>query len=134
MKAASIVGVAAVLGLAACTSSSPSVVLATSSPVKGTDAVALVGTISVHSGCVMLRTEGSNSSFVMLVWPDGFAVGGPAGHGDATVLDASGQVAATVGDRVNLGGGPTSGAATSGVPAECETDHMFRVSQVDVIG
>jgi hypothetical protein len=133
VRPASIVGVAAVLGLVACTSSSPSIVLATYSPVTGTDAVGLVGTISVHSGCVMLRTEGPSSSFVMLVWPSGFAVGSDD-QGEATVLDESGQVAATVGDRVNLGGGPTSGAATSEVPASCKTDHMFRVSQIDLGG
>ena len=131
MKRASTVRVVVVLALVACSSSSPSVVLVTYSPAGGTDAVSLVGTLAVHNGCIMLRAD--DSSFVMLTWPDGVSVGSDH-QGDATILDASGGVSAAVGDRVNLGGGPTSGAATASVPSQCKTDHMFRVAQVGING
>jgi hypothetical protein len=107
-------------------SSGPEVVIATYSPARGSEDVALDGTLAVHKGCVMVRTQ--EAEYVMLVWPAGFTVGTGA-NGQTTVVRPDGSVAATVGDHVTLGGGPT-GPATEETPPECETKHMFRVWDV----
>lgn len=130
MRRALTIGFCMALGLVACTSSSPPALLATYSPTGGTNDVSLAGTLSVHRGCIMLKT--AESTFEMLLWPDGFAVGSND-SGDVTVLDGSGRVSAAVGDSVNLDGGPTISAVAASVPAGCKTEHMFRVSQVDVV-
>jgi hypothetical protein len=109
-------------------SSGPEVVIATYSPVRGSEDVALDGTLAVHKGCVMVQTQ--EAEYVMLVWPAGFTVGTGA-NGQTTVVRPDGGVAATVGDHVTLGGGPT-GPATEETPSECETKHMFRVGDVAV--
>jgi hypothetical protein len=64
---------------------------------------------------------------VMLVWPPGYSVGTGA-NGQTTVVRPDGGVAAIVGDRVTLGGGPTG--STADIPPDCETNHMFRVWDV----
>jgi hypothetical protein len=114
------------LAVASSCSGDAEVVIATYSPARGTSDVGLSGTLAAHSGCIMLRTEGAG--YFMLVWPTGFSVGTDA-SGQTAVVRPDGNVAAAVGDRVTLDGGPT-GALPPGIPAECETKHMFRVWDV----
>ncbi len=127
----SLLALAALL-ISSCTSTAGAVI-ATYAPDEGTADLLLQGSLAIHQGCVMLRTEGASPDFVMLLWPDGFSVDQEDDH--TRVLDQSGQSIGRVGESISLGGGPigqegAKKAAGDSIPTECLMTHIFKVAKV----
>jgi hypothetical protein len=72
----------------------------------------LLGRLAERDGCVLLR---AGRTWVLLLWPDGYAAeqGGDSG---LRVVDENGKLVAAVGDRVRLGGGVCRRISESGIP------------------
>jgi len=61
----------------------------------------LAGTLSLHQHCLVAEVGGSS---VLVIWPQGFS-GLRQPDGTVQVRNAEGDVAATEGDRLSVGGG-----------------------------
>ena len=99
---------------------------------RGSNGVGLNGTIVVVDGCLMLQPEDDAADPIMLAWPPGSSSSTTDGMG--VVRDDSGDVLATVGESVQLTGGPLGEADIttpdgSDLPEDCVTKHMFAVAQ-----
>jgi hypothetical protein len=82
-----------------------------------------IGTLTVQAGCVALRSDGSDSAFVL--WPGGYDFAN--GSDGLQVVDGGGNLIGVMGDEVSLGGGytelPKAQDLTDGaVPSSCRVD------------
>lgn len=73
-----------------------------------TPAALLTGTLTVENGCLRVREEGGDTSYLMIWQPDYYL---SDRDGTLEVLDRGGSVVAYVGAPIRLGGGATSAGA-----------------------
>jgi hypothetical protein len=122
------------LGLGGCTHHDSPFVLGIHH-LKGSNAAATRGTLTLRNSCVMLRfSRGFPPE--MLAWPEGFTVEAAQGGG-FRVLDDQGQTVGTGGKHIKLGGGPigpTAVRTASGdsLPSKCATSDVWAVDRRSV--
>lgn len=89
-----------------CTPEQPTVVLGFHE-FRGSNDVALSGTLVVQDGCLMVMPEAGGNR-IMLAWPRGFTVARSESEGDVTMITDAEERVASMGDMVSLGGGPVA--------------------------
>jgi hypothetical protein len=97
------------------------------------DNIALEGTLVFRNGCILLET-GSRPAYMLVLWPRGFSAEDRGG--DLSVVDSSGRVVGSVGERLRLSGTPIptralEGEPTSNLPSKCGTKAILAVASVN---
>ena len=94
----------------------------------------IAGELILENGCLRVKEADGNS--VLLIWRPGFSV--REDQGIVQVIDSEGQVAASVGDFVEVGGGfagnPASRGLVKPLPEDCPGSYWLvgkRIRKID---
>lgn len=107
------------------TPEAPRIVTSTTPTLSGMEALMTATLVIDEDGCVFAKTLGGRSG---LVWPDGYSVRRDAGSFD--VVDAAGDVVASSGEDLAIGGGAAGPPDDGWGNVDCVVGSAWMIGEV----